>query len=64
MFEVIRWISIVLLWVAIAANIVSLIRCVRTNKKLKESCGVMERLIKSWEEDHLALEEDSDGRND
>lgn len=58
MLEVIRWISIALLWAAMAMNIVSLIRCVRLNKKLKESCAVMERLIKNWEEDHIGLKED------
>ena len=34
MFEVIRWISIFLMWVAVGMNLYAMVRCLRTEKKL------------------------------
>lgn len=61
MIETLRWISLAMLWVAIAVNVYMIIRNSRTHKKLKEACATMEKLIRNWEEDHAGLEEDSDG---
>jgi hypothetical protein len=53
MLEVIRWISLALMWAALGINVWSFIRCERVRKELKNSCAIMENLIKEWEEKHL-----------
>lgn len=65
MFEIVRWVSIVLMWAALMINLWSFFRCERVRKQLKVHCDRMLILIKEWEENHNALniEEDTDERN-
>ena len=65
-FEIVRWITLAILWVCIIANWTLIILNARTRKELKASCDIMEKLISEWEEKHamLNVEEDFDGRND
>ena len=66
MYEIIRWISLAMLWVALGLNIFSMVLNLRTRKRLKASCDIMQRLIKEWEEKHneLEVEESKDEGND
>lgn len=56
MYEVIRWITLGILWLCIALNVYTLISGVRLNKQLKRKCAIMEQIIKDWREKHADSE--------
>jgi hypothetical protein len=47
--EVIRWISIVLMWIAVAMNLYALTRCLRTEKKLNREYEYLEKIRTEYE---------------
>jgi hypothetical protein len=44
MYEVIRWFSIVLMWIAVAMNLYALTRCLQTEKKLNREYEYLKKI--------------------
>lgn len=64
MIEVIRWVSLVGLWVCIGLNTWCIIRSFRNCKKMDRNLAEIEALREKWIERVNMLEEVSDEGND
>ena len=64
MFEIIRWVSLAVLWVCIGLNAWCIARSFRNCKKMDRNLAEIESLRKKWVERVNALEEVSDEGND
>lgn len=57
LIEIIRWISIVLMWGATVLNVFALIKCVRTQKKIDELEELYKGAIQRYESARKAYED-------
>lgn len=60
MLEIIRWVSLAMLWVCIGLNTWCIIRSFRNYKKMDRNLAEIEALRKKWVERVNMLEEVSD----
>lgn len=64
MYDIIRWISLVMLWVCIGLNVGCIIRSFRNCKKMDRNLAEIEALREKWIERVNMLEEVSDEGSD